>query len=79
MTYLINLVLMVREIMKVLRRDHACHNVASAFLHVADDEGLPGLFAGLVPSFIANFVCVWTLFGVAFMINRFLIGIEVSF
>ncbi|KAI6191408.1 hypothetical protein M3Y97_00225100 [Aphelenchoides bicaudatus] len=69
-------VLMVREIMKVVRHDHACPNTLSALLRVGEEEGLPGLFAGLVPSMLAKLVCVWTMFGVAFTINRMLIYIE---
>lgn len=65
--------------MKVAQNENDYTNVLYDFLHLGDEEGLPGLFSGLVPSLIANIVCVWTLFGCAFLINRFLVNVEVSF
>jgi hypothetical protein len=66
---------MVREILQVIRQDQQYLN----FFLFGENEGLSDLFSGLIPSLIANFVTVLTMFGIGFVINRLLLRCEVRF
>lgn len=70
---------MVREILQIIQTDQKCSRFfLPGLLRIGDEEGLSGLFAGLIPSLLANFVCVWAMFGISFAVNRLLITFEVN-
>jgi carrier protein len=69
-------VLMVREIAQHVGGESKYPNVLLGLLRVGDEEGLPGLFSGLVPMLLASFIRT---FGIAFLgygANRLLLKAE---
>lgn len=71
-------VLMVREIAQHIGGESKYTNVLCGILRVGDEEGLPGLFSGLVPILVANFVRTWGIAALGYTANRLLLKAEVS-
>lgn len=70
---------MVRQILQAIQAEQKYSRYfVCGLLKIGDEEGLPGLFSGLVSSMIGNFICVWVLFGIGFTLNRFLVWTEVN-
>lgn len=73
------LVLMIREIAQHIGGENKYQNVLFGILRVGDEEGLAGLFSGLVPILIANFIRTWGIAGLSYAANRLLLKAEVCF
>jgi hypothetical protein len=54
---------MVREIAQHIGGESKYANVLFGLLRVGDEEGLPGLFSGIVPMLIASLIRTWGIAG----------------
>lgn len=68
---------MVREIAQHIGGESKYPNVLLGLLRVGDEEGLPGLFSGLIPILVANFIRTWGIAALSFTTNRLLLKAEV--
>ncbi|KAI6183377.1 Mitochondrial carrier-like protein 2 [Aphelenchoides bicaudatus] len=69
-------VVMVREIAQHIGGESKYTNVLFSLLRVGDEEGLPGLYSGIVPMLIASFVRTWGIAALGFAANRLLLKAE---
>ena len=69
---------MIREIAQHIGGDGKYPNVIAGILRVGNDEGPQGLFAGLVPTLLANLVRIWGIAGLSYAVNRSLLKLEAS-
>lgn len=68
---------MVREIAQHVGGESKYPNVVLGFLRIGDEEGLPGLFSGIVPMLAANFIRTLGIAGLGYAASRLLIKAEV--
>lgn len=69
---------MIREIAQHIGGESKYANVLFGILRVGDEEGLPGLFSGLVPVLVSNLIRTWGIAGLGYVANRLLLKTEVS-
>lgn len=69
--------MMVREIAQHIGGEWKYPNVVLGLLRVGHEEGLPGLFSGLVPSLVANYIRILGIAGLGYVANRALLKAEV--
>jgi hypothetical protein len=69
---------MVREIAQHIGGESKYPNVLLGILRVGDEEGLPGLFSGIVPILIANLIRTWGIDALSFIANRLFLKAEVE-
>ncbi|CAD5209642.1 unnamed protein product [Bursaphelenchus okinawaensis] len=66
------LVCMVREIAQHIRNETTYGYVHETLMKIGEEEGLPGLFAGLIPTLLSSYFCNWSLGAVGFVLDRFI-------
>ncbi|KAI6180623.1 hypothetical protein M3Y98_00740800 [Aphelenchoides besseyi] len=69
-------VLMVREIAQHIGGESKYQNVVLGILRVGAEEGPAGLFSGLIPNLVANYIRVFGIASLTFGINRALLHFQ---
>lgn len=69
-------VIMIRKIAQVIGNEVKYTSVFSSILLIEKEEGIKGLFAGLIPQLIGELVTIWALHGATFLLERALVTIE---
>lgn len=72
-------VIMVREIAQLVGQETKYHSVFGSLYRIGHEEGPRGLFAGLIPSLLAQGVTIWATFGLTYIMERGLVRAHVSF
>ncbi|VDM33377.1 unnamed protein product [Hydatigera taeniaeformis] len=72
-TFISSLVIMIRQIAQLVGKETIYSNIFKAFVEINVNEGLPGLFGGLIPRLLGEVVTVWLTAGMAYLVNKYLL------
>ncbi|KAL5970673.1 hypothetical protein TSMEX_001578 [Taenia solium] len=66
-------VIMIRQIAQLVGKETIYSNILKAFVEINVNEGLPGLFGGLIPRLLGEVITVWLTAGMAYVVNKYLL------
>ncbi|VDK33792.1 unnamed protein product [Taenia asiatica] len=66
-------VIMIRQIAQLVGKETIYSNILKAFVEINVNEGLPGLFGGLIPRLLGEVITVWLTAGMAYLVNKYLL------
>lgn len=66
-------VIMIRQIAQLVGKETMYSNILKAFVEINVNEGLPGLFGGLIPRLLGEVIAVWLTASMAYVVNKYLL------
>ncbi|KAL5107335.1 hypothetical protein TcWFU_001308 [Taenia crassiceps] len=67
-------VIMIRQIAQLVGKETIYSNILKAFVEINVNEGLPGLFSGLIPRLLGEVITVWLTAGMAYVLKKYLMS-----
>ncbi|KAL7059231.1 hypothetical protein AAHC03_013571 [Spirometra sp. Aus1] len=64
-------VVMVRQIAQIVGKETIYSNLINALIDINFEEGLPGLFSGLLPRLLGEVITVWLVASFAYVVNNY--------